>query len=544
MGYEIEVSRNASFTDIEAHAPQLTNPRSLLLSLTSGTKFWRVRHGQGMASPTTAAFTEWSEPASFTIPDGPPAVESIWLGGPPCENPCTDRLNSGQEIVVSIQLTVAVPADGAVVTLTSSDPDASGSHPSSVTVPGGHAFTTFRLIAGNVAEPTQVTLTATLGSSSASAVFTVHPPALKRLSFCCDTTGGFSLPGFLELTGRSPEGGIVVSLASDSPVAQPPATVTVPAGSFSLPVPIPTSEVTVPTSVTISATYGGNTVQATHTLWPQQPPSALFLDRTSTTGQEGAWATVRIAEAQPHEVQVAVTSSHPEIAKPQPYALIGIWGVSGAVMINTQPPAVSTTVTITATGAGVSLSTTLTVHPVGGPPPAASTLSLSPTAVTGGSSATGTVTLTAAAPTDGMSVALSSSNAAANVPASVTVPAGQTSASFTVTTGSVGSTTSATISASAGGATATATLTVNPPATSTDSVSISRAEYDSGKRQLRVEASSSSSSATLKLYVSATGELIGTLSGGKGEFSWPTNPQSITVRSSLGGAATRTVTAK
>ena len=57
-----------------------------------------------------------------------------------------------------------------------------------MTVPGGAAFTTFRLIAGDVAEPTQVTLTGTLGSSSASAVFTVHPPALKRLSFCCETT--------------------------------------------------------------------------------------------------------------------------------------------------------------------------------------------------------------------------------------------------------------------------------------------------------------------------------------------------------------------
>lgn len=542
MGYEVEVSKNSAFTDIEVHAPQLTNPRTLLLSLTAGTKFWRVRHSQGMSSPTTAAFTEWSPPVSFTVPDMPPAVQAVWLGGPPCENPCTDRLNSGQEIEVSIQLTVAAPAGGAVVTLTSSNPTASGSHPSSVTVPGGTAFTTFRLIAGNVTEPTQVTLTGTLGSSSASAVFTVHPPALKRLSFCCDTTGGFDLPGFLELTGRAPTGGIVVNLASDSPAATPPATVTVPEGSFSVPIPIPTRAVTAPTSVTISATYAGQTVRATHTLWPQQPPSALFLDRTSTTGQEGAWATVRIAEAQTHEVQVAVTSSHPEIARPQPYALIPIFGVSGSVMINTQPPAVSTEVTITASGAGVTQTTTLTVHPFGGPTAAVSTLALSPTTVTGGNSSTGTVTLASAAPTGGTAVALSSGNAAATVPSSVTVPAGQTNATFTVSTTSVTSSRSATISATANGATKTATLTINPIAT--DNISIARAEYDGGKRVLRVEASSSSSTATLRAYVSSTNQLIGTLSAGRGEFSWPTNPQSITVRSSLGGSATRTVTAK
>jgi hypothetical protein len=542
MGYEVEVSRNSSFTNVEVHAPQLTNPRTLLLSLTAGTKFWRVRHSQGMSSPTTAAFTAWSEPVSFTVPATPPAVQAVWLGAPPCENPCTDRLNSGQEIEVSIQLTVAAPAGGAVVTLTSSNPTASGSHPSSVTVPGGTAFTTFRLIAGNVTQPTQVTLTGTLGSSSASAAFTVHPPALKRLSFCCDTTGGFDLPGFLELTGRAPAGGIVVQLASDSTAATPPATVTVPGGSFSVPVPIPTRAVTAPTTVTISATYAGQTVRATHTLWPQQPPSALFLDRTATTGQEGAWATVQIAEAQTHEVQVAVTSSHPEIARPQPYALIPIFGVSGSVMINTQPPAVSTEVTITASGAGVTRTTTLTVHPFGGPTAAVATLALSPASVTGGNSSTGTVTLTSAAPTGGTAVALSSGNAAATVPASVTVPAGQTSAAFIVSTTSVTATTSATISASANGTTKTATLTINPVAT--DSVSIARAEYDSGKRVLRIEASSSSSSATLKAYVSSTNQLIGTLSGGRGEFSWPTNPQNITVRSSLGGSASRTVTAK
>jgi len=53
----------------------------------------------------------------------------------------------------------------------------------------------------------------------------------------------------------------------------------------------------------------------------------------------------------------------------------------------------------------------------------------------------------------------------------------------------------------------------------------------------------------LKVYVNATGELIGTLSnngGGKysGQFSWSTNPQTILVKSSLGGSATKTVTAK
>jgi hypothetical protein len=75
------------------------------------------------------------------------------------------------------------------------------------------------------------------------------------------------------------------------------------------------------------------------------------------------------------------------------------------------------------------------------------------------------------------------------------------------------------------------------------------AEYSAGNAELRVEATSSNASATLSVYVTSTNTLIGTLrneGGGRyrGDFSWPTNPQNITVRSNLGGSASRTVTLK
>jgi len=82
-----------------------------------------------------------------------------------------------------------------------------------------------------------------------------------------------------------------------------------------------------------------------------------------------------------------------------------------------------------------------------------------------------------------------------------------------------------------------------------DTVAIQLAEYASGNQQLRVEATSSSASATMQVFVTATNQLIGTLrneGGGRyrGDFSWSSNPQNITVRSSLGGSASRTVTVK
>ena len=81
----------------------------------------------------------------------------------------------------------------------------------------------------------------------------------------------------------------------------------------------------------------------------------------------------------------------------------------------------------------------------------------------------------------------------------------------------------------------------------TDTVAITRAEYQTGNRRLRVEATSTRADATLQVFVTSSDQLIGTLSnngGGRfrGQFSWPVNPQSVTVKSNFGGQATRTVT--
>jgi hypothetical protein len=244
---------------------------------------------------------------------------------------------------------------------------------------------------------------------------------------------------------------------------------------------------------------------------------------------------------------VALASTNPDLVQVPPSVNIPA-GANGAdFTVTTAPVSAPTRVTVLA-ARSVDLRLVLELLPPG----SLNSLSLSPTTVAGGTPSTGTVTLATPAPADGATVTLTSSNTAvATVPASVTVTAGATSASFTVSTRTVSSTQSVTISATSGGATRSATLTVTaatPPASS-DSVAITRAEYEVAKRELRVEATSTSSSATLRVYVNATGELIGTLSnngGGKysGQFSWPTNPQTILVKSSLGGSATKAVTAK
>ena len=107
---------------------------------------------------------------------------------------------------------------------------------------------------------------------------------------------------------------------------------------------------------------------------------------------------------------------------------------------------------------------TVTSPPPPSAPPALSKVTVSPTDVIGGASATGTVTLTAAAPAGGVQVPLSSDNTvAATVPPSVTVPAGSTSATFPVTTNPVGNPQSALIIGTAGGVTTYAIITAWTP---------------------------------------------------------------------------------
>jgi hypothetical protein len=135
-------------------------------------------------------------------------------------------------------------------------------------------------------------------------------------------------------------------------------------------------------------------------------------------------------------------------------------GASSATFgITTSSVATQTLTTLSASYNGITKTTTFTVNPA--PSAALATLTVSPTAVVGGTSATGTVTLTAPAPGGGAVVMLASSKPSlASVPASVTVAAGSTSANFSVTTSTTKRNTSATLSAAYSGATKTATITV------------------------------------------------------------------------------------
>ena len=95
--------------------------------------------------------------------------------------------------------------------------------------------------------------------------------------------------------------------------------------------------------------------------------------------------------------------------------------------------------------------------------PQLSSVTASPSVVTGGQNSTGTVSLTAPAPAGGATIALGSDKPSATVPANVLVSAGAGSAAFPIATTPVAASVTATISASYSGITKTTTVTIKPP---------------------------------------------------------------------------------
>ncbi len=361
-GYEIQIAKDSGFQTIEEDAPQLNGPTREVLSLTSGTKFWRVRSAQGDSSPTTAAVTAWSATGTFTISSAPPTPVSVTV----VNNP----LYSGETTWVAVQLTAAAPAGGATINLSSSNPGAVPV-PATIAMPGNTAWTQFQVQAGQVSVATPVTLTASLNGASASAQFTLQPPSLKSLTISPSVISGGAQPqGIVMLNGQAPAGGALVSLSSNSPIVSPPASVTVAPGSFSVSFPIPTSSVTANTTATVTANYNGVAAQAQVTLTAQQPPSSLTLSPTSTTGTGGSsFATVTVASASSTDQVLQVSSSNPSIASVPNGVTIPAGSTTGGFNIFTTSVSTQTIVTISVSGGGVTKTANLTVNPDASPTP-------------------------------------------------------------------------------------------------------------------------------------------------------------------------------
>ena len=367
----------------------------------------------------------------------------------------------GTSVTGMVLLTDVAPTGGMSLNLSSSSPTLV-TVPATVTVTEGAQGATFPITTAEAAAETEVTLTAADGSGTTvtGTVTLLASPTPSALALSpTSVAGGATATATVTLSGPAPAGDAVVALSSsNAAIATVPATLTIPAGSTTGTFTVTTLPQSTSATVSISAAYHGLTRSATLTVSMTPGISSIYVSPTKLEGGKSATGTVYLNTYAPADgALVVLASSDPSVSVPASVTVAS--GYSSATFaISTLVVSTPTVVNVSGTyPAGLSKSATLTLVP--SPTPTA--LAATPNPVTGGTPATGTVTLSGPAPAEGSVVTLSSSNtSAATVPASITVPAGATSGTFTVTTFAQPTTLTSTLSATLNTITVSASLTV------------------------------------------------------------------------------------
>lgn len=197
-------------------------------------------------------------------------------------------ITGGEGVQATVTLNRPAPQGGALVKLshTIASPTATTvapltiEVPSSVNVAEGESGASFDVQTnvtnlGGFDRALAVDLQASFGGTTQTATLTVNPPlSISSLTVAPGSvTGGGAATGTVTLNGAAPEGGALVTLASDSPAAMVPASIIVPAGQSAAAFGVKTNAVTASVTATLSATYGA-TAAARLTVSPAPPAQA------------------------------------------------------------------------------------------------------------------------------------------------------------------------------------------------------------------------------------------------------------------------------
>ncbi len=355
----------------------------------------------------------------------------------------------GGTSVGTVTLNGAAPIGGTAVSLKSSLTTVA-TVPGTVIVAEGASSATFSVAASaTLTLAGKSNITATLNGVSFTEPITVSIPTLTSLVLSpTSVIGGATSIGTVSISVASTSD-VAVTLKSSNLNAQVPATVTIPAGLTTGSFTVTTSGVSLAASSTISAKLGALTKTAILAVKPQSVQSLLIAPTTVVGGsQNSVNATVTLTGPAPVTgAKVVLSSSLPAAAAVPLSITIPSGGTTATFTINHLKVAAISHPIIKATFGGVTQTATLTVNPF-----TITAFTLNPTTTVGGTSISGSVTLsdTAGAGSKAIAVRLASTSISVVAPLTVTIPIGAKSVAFTVATKVVSKNTAATVSATLG----------------------------------------------------------------------------------------------
>jgi hypothetical protein len=298
-------------------------------------------------------------------------------------------------------------------------------------------------------------------------------------------TGGENLTGTVSLDAPAPAGGIIIHLTSSSPaVAKMQGGVTIPSGATSRTFRIKTTPVSanlnvVPPGVRVEIAARGprpvgprgpagplRSVVLRRTLYVVPPLVQVLFFFPPLHGGDPVSGVVSLNGPSPaDETRVWLKSADPTLVNVPDYITVPKDAMGAFVPATTNGVAATTPVEISAQR-GPFVIKTATIHLLRA---ALDRIEISPSSVTGGTSASGGVFLLGEVAGPSIAVALSStdSGVASPQPSSLSIPASENSAPFTVVTDAVAAPTTVTIRGVYAGVTKEATLEVVPAALAT-----------------------------------------------------------------------------
>jgi hypothetical protein len=373
----------------------------------------------------------------------------------------------GNSVTGTVTLQSPAPPGGTMVKLVSSDPNLVRT-PATVFIPAGATGVDLTIPTSAVSVPIRVVIetgTDVEGYRAPQVWLTLRPPgsptpppSLSSLTLSQSAVpSGARITGTVRLTSPAPAGGAVVTLqgSMEGQVITPPS-VTVPAGSMSATFTTrPAPETPFPRWVFIGAHYGTSDGSQARILEIDPAPGLPTLlaigpaSQDLIGGNSGRGSVALVIPAPAGGGTINLTTDNPSVIHVPASVAIAEGNSAVSFTIGTSPVSgLPTGGNVIASAGGVSKSIFVNVAPDPNAAPLLQSMTISPTSVSGGTSATGTVFLSSPAPAGGISITLSTSNrSAAMAPGIVTVPAGQTSATYTLTTFAVTADTSVTITA-------------------------------------------------------------------------------------------------
>ena len=356
----------------------------------------------------------------------------------------------------TITLENPIPTDS-LVTLSSDNPTVAAPAVNSVVIPANTTTFNFGITTSAVATNSSALFKATYNGTVRSARLAVFAPSFSGLSLIPKTiSGGSTSQGRINLTGPAPTGGLNLSLtSSNTAVANVPASVTVPEGQSSALFDITTTDGADDATPSISATLGSTVRSNTLTVLGARP-YRLTISPSTVIGGTNTTGTVTLNRTSAVDVTIALASNTPSAASVPASVVVPAGQLSATFPITTSAVSVDTQLSISASANGVTRNFTLVVKA-----PILIRITLSPAVVQGGNNVTATVTFSGPVAADTV-VNITTTNTAATVPATATIPAGASSVTFQITTAMVIAVTRGTVTATIGARSASAALSITP----------------------------------------------------------------------------------